>query len=84
MGNHRGEVEMRKCIICGARVTNLNPKTNTCDPMCTRAKKNGVDRIQQANIDDFANRLVENGWVYDEAQKEAARALVDAAVEDGM
>jgi hypothetical protein len=52
--------------------------------MCTRAKKNGVDRVQQANIDDFANRLVENGWTYDEAQKEAVSALRAAAVEDGM
>ncbi len=74
----------RGCEICGAKVTNLNPKTTTCDPICTRAKKHGVDRIQQANIDDFANRLVENGWLYDSAQKESARALADAAVEDGL
>lgn len=65
-------------------MTNINPKVNTCSPMCSRAKKNKVDRVQQANIDDFANRLVENGWIYEAAQKEAARAFADAAVEDGM
>lgn len=29
---------MRLCIVCGAKVRNQNPKTNTCDEICTRAK----------------------------------------------
>jgi hypothetical protein len=32
---------MRLCIICGARVRNQNPKSDTCDPVCTRAKHAG-------------------------------------------
>ncbi len=31
---------MRKCVICGARVRNENPKTKTCSPDCT-AKLHG-------------------------------------------
>jgi len=42
---------MRKCIICGARVTNINPRSNTCDPVCTRAKHNEVDRPTQIRLD---------------------------------
>jgi hypothetical protein len=38
---------MRACILCGARVRNQNPKTNTCDPICTRAKHAGRDRQGQ-------------------------------------
>ena len=62
----------------------MNPKTTTCDPICTRAKHHKVDRDQQVNTDIFADRLVENGWTVDDAQKEALSALKDAAVEDGM
>jgi hypothetical protein len=43
--NHR--VEARRCVICGARVRNINPKVNTCDPICTKAKHNGLTRAQQ-------------------------------------
>jgi hypothetical protein len=32
--------QMRLCVICGARVRNINPKVNTCGPLCT-AKKHG-------------------------------------------
>lgn len=31
---------MRTCVICGARVRNMNPKTRTCSPDCT-AKLHG-------------------------------------------
>jgi len=31
---------MRKCIICGAKVKNINKAVVTCGPDCT-AKKNG-------------------------------------------
>jgi hypothetical protein len=37
----------RLCIICGARVKNMNPKTNTCDPICTAAKHAGRTRTEQ-------------------------------------
>ena len=33
--------------MCGARVRNMNPKCNTCDPVCTAAKKNGLTRVGQ-------------------------------------
>ena len=27
------------CVVCGARVRNRNPKTVTCDSICTAARK---------------------------------------------
>lgn len=42
---------MRRCVICGARVRNMNPKVKTCDSTCTRARKNKVTREQQIRID---------------------------------
>ena len=39
------------CVICGARVINLNPKCNTCSPECTRAKHNGHTRDEQIALD---------------------------------
>ena len=38
---------VRSCEICGARVRNQNPKTTTCDPICTAAKHGGRTRQQQ-------------------------------------
>ena len=38
----RGE-NMRTCIICG----NENPKTNPCDPVCTRARNAGMSREER-------------------------------------
>lgn len=38
---------MKTCIICGARVRNSNPKTNTCRPICTRAKHAGRKLAEQ-------------------------------------
>ena len=43
-----GKWPKRPCIVCGARVTNLNPATVTCDSLCTRALKAGRDRNAQA------------------------------------
>ena len=40
-------VRRRPCVICGARVVNTNPKTNTCDSICTRAKHAGRTRQEQ-------------------------------------
>jgi len=37
----------RLCVVCGAKVRNQNPKTNTCDPICTRAKHSNRTRPQQ-------------------------------------
>lgn len=37
----------RLCVVCGARVTNINPKTMTCDSICTDAKKNNRTRAEQ-------------------------------------
>lgn len=41
----------RLCIVCGARVTNQNPKANTCDNVCTRAKYHGLSRESQLHRD---------------------------------
>lgn len=30
------------CVICGARVTNINPKATTCSTFCTEAKRKGL------------------------------------------
>jgi hypothetical protein len=37
----------RKCEVCGAAVRNMNPKTKTCDPICTRARNNNITRAEQ-------------------------------------
>jgi predicted nucleic acid-binding Zn ribbon protein len=37
----------RLCVVCGARVRNQNPKVNTCDSVCTNAKKSGRNRTEQ-------------------------------------
>jgi hypothetical protein len=39
--------DMRACEICGAKVRNMNPRTTTCDPVCTRAKHAGRTRKEQ-------------------------------------
>lgn len=41
----------RVCEVCGARVRNFNPRTTTCDPICTRARDNGFTREQQIKRD---------------------------------
>lgn len=45
------EHEPKTCKVCGARVTNFNPKSNTCDSICTRAKHSGLTRGQQMRQD---------------------------------
>jgi hypothetical protein len=42
----------RACEVCGARVTNMNPRTTTCDPICTRAKKAHRTRSQQIHHEE--------------------------------
>jgi hypothetical protein len=37
----------RVCVVCGARVRNQNPKTKTCDSICTAARKAGRNRSTQ-------------------------------------
>jgi hypothetical protein len=37
----------RACVVCGARIRNINPKTTTCDPICTKARNNGLKRHEQ-------------------------------------
>jgi predicted nucleic acid-binding Zn ribbon protein len=37
----------RHCVVCGACVRYRNPKTTTCDPVCTAARNNGRTRTQQ-------------------------------------
>ena len=37
---------MKRCIICGARAQGA-----TCDPVCTRARKNGTSREEQIRND---------------------------------
>jgi len=40
----------RLCIVCGARVTNSNPKANTCDPICTFARDTGISRVRAQKL----------------------------------
>ncbi len=42
---------MRLCIICGAKVRNLNPKVNTCGPICTEAKHKGRTHKHQMRLE---------------------------------
>lgn len=37
----------RICVVCGARVENMNPQCVTCDMVCTAAKKAVRTRIEQ-------------------------------------
>ena len=37
----------RRCVVCGAYVRNQNPRTVTCDSICTRAKHNNITRNEQ-------------------------------------
>jgi hypothetical protein len=41
----------RLCVICGARVININPKVDTCGSICTRAKHGGRSRVDQIMVD---------------------------------
>lgn len=41
----------RLCAVCSARVRNQNPKVDTCDSVCTRAKKAGRNRVAQHAVD---------------------------------
>ena len=41
----------RLCVVCGARVTNTNPKVSTCDAVCGRARRAGRTRAQQHAAD---------------------------------
>jgi predicted nucleic acid-binding Zn ribbon protein len=47
----------RLCIICGAKVFNLNPKVNTCDKYCQLAKTSKITRQRALRLldsgDDF-------------------------------
>jgi hypothetical protein len=52
----------RLCEICGARVANLNPKTTTCGPVCTRAKHNGLTRALQIKRDLRTSAALESGF----------------------
>lgn len=38
---------MRTCVVCGARVENMNPQCVTCDMVCTAAKRSGRTRGDQ-------------------------------------
>jgi hypothetical protein len=45
----------RLCLICGARVTNMNQKTETCGPQCTEHLKAG--RLTQKSRDAYLRRF---------------------------
>jgi primosomal protein N' len=40
-------MKKRLCVVCGAKVNNINPKCVTCSATCTRAKHNGLSRVEQ-------------------------------------
>ena len=41
---------MKTCVICGVRVA--NESASTCDKICTEAKKNGVTRERQIEMEE--------------------------------
>lgn len=41
----------RLCEICGARVTNWNPKVTTCGPFCTEAKHKSRTHKHQMRLE---------------------------------
>lgn len=44
----RSEKAVRRvCVVCGAKVRNQNPKTKTCDSVCTAARANVKTRPEQ-------------------------------------
>lgn len=46
-GREMTENPSRKCVICGARVTNKYLTTMTCDATCRKAREAGRDRSEQ-------------------------------------
>ncbi len=54
-GEGDGMNEARLCVICGARVVNMNPKTVTCSPPCTIAKEYGLTRQQAINLFGYSS-----------------------------
>ena len=46
-------------MVCGARVVNQNPKTVTCDPICTKAHHAGRTRQEQIEIEYAATAELE-------------------------
>lgn len=43
----------RLCVICSARVRNINPKTVTCSPFCTEQKNSGKSRDELVREDSI-------------------------------
>jgi len=59
---------VKLCVICGASVKNHNPKTTTCQPLCTRAKHNKRSHQEQVAYElahpdfDFDTPINANNW----------------------
>lgn len=65
---------MRTCEICGALVTNINPKVTTCGPICTRAKHAGRTlkhqmRREAERVSDYKPTVNEEAYGYGLASK---------------
>lgn len=54
---------IRRCIVCDARVRNLNPKAKTCGPVCTQfyhEHKEAIDRGEKVpRFEDAVRRDIE-------------------------
>ena len=50
---------MKRCLVCGARARGA-----TCDTVCTKARKNGVSRVEQFALDMHAQE-----WTWRESRK---------------
>lgn len=54
---------IRRCIICDAKVRNLNPRVKTCGPVCTKfyhEHKEAVDRGEKVlRFEDAVRRDIE-------------------------
>ena len=59
---------VRLCVMCGAKVINHNPKTQTCQPLCTRARYNNRTMQQQLEYElahpdiDFDYPMRSDNW----------------------
>ena len=74
----------RLCIICGAKVLNINSETNTCSPTCTKAKKMGLTREEETikEIIKEEEREIEEGYVY--ASLRNYKTEVDTRRQEGL
>lgn len=53
----------RLCVVCGARVCNINPSVVTCDNTCTQARKAGISRPGQLRLEMYQDKITDRYWL---------------------